>query len=369
MNNKDLPAVYKYLTICLVILIYGVGGGGCDNYDDSELISKFQNIKRSTTVSYESMAEPLVLLWFSDIHNDIERLRRILRWKSMYSSYIDDILFTGDLTGLTYASLKGEIFLVPGIENVMIEIGNHDIYDYQGKAPKDKYSNKNYWAPPKAMYDQYMRYISKWNVVQPELATENNYYPCYYYKDYTESKIRLIVMDCIQYDSIEANWFKNVLFDAKEKKLSVIASQHYLQHNKTKNLIPFDTPFNSLDTSKLETKQDNGTLDIVDEFIEEGGIFICWLCGHFHSDFVGTYTNHPNQLYICIGSASISTPAQDCARVVGTISEDLFNIIGFDVYSKTISLFRMGAIYDHYLRKRETMTLGYEPPRLINTTY
>ena len=343
---------------------------------------KLLNIIDPYTITRADQEKQLVFLWYSDIHGDVDRMKRIYDYKDQYSNYIDDVLFNGDLAGSSYPDLNKQVLDWDGFKRSLYVLGNHDTYNGTG----DNYASKSLTV--EQCYKAYMQgkidisdpndknnNIALWNVVQPTGVGENNYWPCYYYKDYPDSKLRLVVLDCMHWDSTQAEWLTNVLAETLDNTKDsygyhVIGSQHYLMHNGTTDIQGFDTPFNSYDDYKLAAqKTTNSSTSIVDTFINKGGVFVCWLAGHLHTDFCGILTNHPKQIYIDIGSASIRTPAQDCARVAGTNTQDLFNIIGFDYHTKTIKVMRIGATRDRYLRHREVMCIEYgDNPRLRYTS-
>ena len=312
-----------------------------------------------------------MFLWFSDIHNDTVRMQRIYDYKNKHSQYITDVLLSGDLPGSSYPDLKKQVLAWSDFKSTLYALGNHDTYNGTGTS----YASQS--LTQEQCYKAYMlgrdlddpnddsNNIALWGVVQPEGAGENDYWPCYYYKDYPDCKLRFVVLDCMHWDNTQSDWFAGVLAETLDNTKDcygyhVIGCQHYLMHDGMTDIQGFNTPFNSCDDYKLDAQTTtNGSTAVVDTFINNGGVFACWLAGHLHSDFCGILTNHPKQAYIVIGSASRITPAQDCARAEGTATQDLFNVIGFDYHSKTIKVMRVGATRDRYLRHRDTMCIEY----------
>ena len=107
----------------------------------------------------------------------------------------------------------------------------------------------------------------------------------------------------------------------------------------------------------------------VDAFIDGGGEFICWLAGHGHADMVIKGGTNNRQLCFCVtclsNTAGINVAA-DTERVVGTKSEDAFNVIAFDTDAKTVKIVRIGADRDVYLRPRNAMTIRYDTQQVIS---
>ena len=57
----------------------------------------------------------------------------------------------------------------------------------------------------------------------------------------------------------------------------------------------------------------------------------------------------------------------DTVRNSDDYSRDLFDVMSFDTKSKTISVKRIGANYDRFMRKRNAMCLDYANFKLLNT--
>ena len=364
----------------VVNIIKNGPGVAVPNETDEDV--KLLNMIDPYTITREDQEKQLVFLWYSDIHGDVERMRRLYAYKNKISNYLDDVLFNGDLAGSSYPGLKKEVLGWDDFKSTLFVLGNHDTYNGTGS----NYASQSLTV--EQCYKAYMQgkvsitdpeteenNIAGWGVVQPQGAGQDGYYPCYYYKDYPLSKMRLVVLDCMHWDTTQESWLADILAETLDNTKDcygyhIIGCQHYLMHNGTADVKGFDTPFNSYDDYKLQAqKTGNNSAYIVQKFINNGGVFVCWLAGHLHTDFCGVLTKYPKQIYIAIGSASLITPAQDCARVKDTDTQDLFNIIGFDYYSKTIKVMRVGAKRDRYLRNRDVMCIEYgDNPRIRYTS-
>lgn len=341
----------------------------------------------------------LVLIHFSDIHNDYVRFNRILQFRKKFNRYIDDIILTGDLCGKYFnydLAIKG----LEGYEDVLIAIGNHDVYDVNNKGG-EHYSDPEYWADAEQKYKLWMMgktpvrdndpesptyqdivgfdgandNIASWGVVQPVGVGVGDYYPCYYYKDYADEKVRMIVLDEMDFDQVgsrvqsaaELAWFQQALDDTLNPNNAaygyhVLIAGHFAPRTSLESTIYMDTGFNCLNDPTFHNIGNNITSYVakVDTFINNGGHFICWLCGHFHWDQVATMTNHPKQLYIAIASGSISEWMEHRARVLNQESEDLFNLVAIDTYNKHIRVARIGSKLDRYLQHAGTMCISYD---------
>ena len=276
---------------------------------------------------------------------------------------IDDILFTGDSIANAFNQTTSEAYSAfwhdNGADRVLFCIGNHDTADYESGTGYD-------WAAHAGL-DAYNRffapYISNWGtIVQPTNAATNGL--CYYYKDYTSQKVRLIVLDVMGWDSNQLDWFESVLASAITAGLQVAVAIHY-----PAAMTKFDCTFTSLfNVSDSAHFIPSAALNAVDTFITNDGDFIAWITGHQHKDFIGVVSNHANQSIITISTAngtSGQSQFDNVERVANTKSFDLFNIMSIDTYNKRISMFRVGADIDMMLRHISTICYDYGNKQVI----
>ena len=332
--------------------------------------SRIASLKRSAmgrNGSPESSYKPLCLLHYSDIHNRVREQNLLFNFYDTYKSYIDDVLLTGDIAGNDWTDWTDSFYGHKIFRSVLKVIGNHDVYNYNNSAIEagKKYSDPDYYAPDSAKYDRYFDGIETWGVVQPSNNSVNK--RCYYYKDYSISKIRLIVLDCMNFTDDQSLWFSSVLAGARSNNLSVIVAQHIPNVNLNTEVIEYLTAFNALDYKGSGEHVGGEYINAVSSFIDAGGEFICWLFGHQHSDHCGKIKADERQLYIIVGSASIINYS-DTERIKGTKSEILLNLVSLDTYTKTISVLRIGSDYDRYNRHREAMTINYSTGNIIHTS-
>ena len=325
-------------------------------YDDTYYCLRNLNKTKidEKTGSSDTSYKPLVLLHFADIHNDDVNLQRVADFLNKYKNNLDDVFLNGDIAGAEWNEYS-DVFNKVLINNkILCSIGNHDVYKYNGTEAH---------ATAKQSYDRYFANIKSWGVTEPDSNADK----CYYYKDYPSSGIRFIVLDCMHYDAEQNNWLKATLADALSSKKSVIAAQHIAVANlsSTEVTIPYDTPFNSID-HKDDSTSDNGQVAAIEDFINNGGEFITWLFGHTHSSFCGRL-KAKKQNYIIVGGAKFDVNWNDTVRNSDDYSRDLFDVMSFDTKSKTISVKRIGANYDRFMRKRNAMCIDYANFKLLST--
>lgn len=308
----------------------------------------------------------LSMMVFTDLHADKVNLERIIKFDDEYSSYIDDYIQLGDIVDDNYGNDFSFFSNLPFSKKIMSAIGNHDTRaNYDERETAD-----NQWTLH-AGIDAYNKYFapfsSYWlaNVVQPTNAASNGL--CYYYKDYTSSKLRLIVLDCMKYTTEQLTWFANSLTNAISLGYSVIVAQH----SNFGGYIPLGD-FSSLDDSYAD-KSGGGDgnvddyLNAVDTFINNGGTFICWLSGHMHVDCSGWIAYHNNQLAFVFECAKCSGAYSDGDRVLGEKSQDSFNIISVDTNANLVKVVRVGNDCDRYLRSRKSIVVNYLTKEIVSS--
>lgn len=299
--------------------------------------------------------KPLCLAHISDLHLDKIRLQRFTNFINNIKN-IDDAICTGDMTN-NYSDGMSYWDSVSGAERILTCIGNHD-----GLAN----NNVDWYSGQCTMLEAYNKfinpYISNWNVTYDVGKT-------YYYKDYNSEKIRLIVLDSMRSGTDATNqntWLKSVLSSAKSKGYSVVCATHCVPQTSKVNYI--DCSFNSINL-KYEDEYDTCVTNTiyqqtVQNFIDDDGKFITWICGHTHFDFVYTTSEFPNQLWIVVACGCLSNNL-DIDRTDGTKNQDAFNILTFDTNTELVKVIRVGADRDRSMRHLGTMSIDYNTHNVI----
>ena len=333
--------------------VYAINNGIDALNKDS--ISKLLQIKKplnETNNGYKSQNKPLILLHFSDIHGDFSELKRINNFYKSRSEF-DDIVCSGDIVEDRWSS-DFNFWKNSGADNILISIGNHDVltdttgYDWTIKATEQQ------------AYERYFKpFYDRWGVIIEEGKT-------YYYKDYSASKIRMIVINNMLEGSDETeqlSWLENILMSTPSDYTAFVV-RHYLPYD----FIKIDCNFSAIDKSFSGGYLTSDYLSKVNSFIQNGGKFACWLCGHTHLDLIGYSEGYPNQLCIAIDASNKTQCVQysDVMREVGDKSEDLFNAFCIDTSSNLIKLVRFGVNSNRYSQDRNSICINYNGKTIIS---
>jgi len=376
------------------------GTGILDFNPEKEVLPVMRNLKhRLRNASYVQQAKQLVLLHLSDQHADATHLERALEFYNHYSSYIDDVIHTGDIVADKWQDGIEWLNEVDGAENVLQAIGNHDVNVKAGKDgrvytdPNDLsqyietsgnvemnrsnrttlgYMNDNneiVWVTYDDVYGRYISpYVSNWGVTQPDDAATNKLN--YYYKDYTDQGIRLIVLDCMAYTTDQNNWLISVLASAKTLGYGVIIAEHYPISLNGFEGCAFTSSGRKVTDDFYEGMGNNSTLAdaqlAVDNFMDNGGEFICWIAGHTHIDNCGTLANYSKQVMFVTDCTGLTGKSwSDSERVAGDKTEDTFTLISVDRFKKIVRFYRVGNHWDRYGRHKVSMAIDYRAAKMI----
>lgn len=307
-----------------------------------------------------STTDAFTMLHFSDIHGDTISLTNIQHVKDHLADILDDTICTGDMLTNNYTANNMNFWNVTD-GKILTCIGNHEVLqadssDYRIQ-PTEAELYARFIAP----------YIGNWGKVTNPAGK------LYYYKDYAEKRVRLIVLNALYPTDKEVatqnTWLASVLSDAKAKQYCVVLAQHYYPNNAQKIDCTFSANVKFPSGVAAEEYCHNMATyhATIQNFIDKGGNFACILCGHRHTDYIAVDPNYPQQTYIGVGGAlcpsnlnmTEASVGCDARRINGTKTQDCMNVLSVDTTNKLIKIVRIGADRDMFLRSRKTLVLSY----------
>lgn len=292
----------------------------------------------------------LQFVHFADVHWHQEHWDRIMEYINTYSDTIQFAIHAGDYCGTTqqnYIDLYAEG--IKCVRPVLNCLGNHDSYDeMQGKLCTDP-------APAHALC---FKYKDSWDASFMDCEHSMSYF-----KDFPEANVRLIVLDCYYHQEEQLVWLEKLLDDALEKGIHVITVSHEPSHPLPDRLdVTFQTlvDVHSIVAPKKEYEFDH----LIADFKKKGGMHICNLAGHEHSNYFAR-TEHGVLNSIVERAASWKCNWSDANRIRGTRTYDSFNVVAIDTNMKLLKLIKIGNNTDLYLRTKKVLCWDYENEKVI----
>lgn len=312
---------------------------------------------------FEDKYKPLCFVHCADMHNVATAWNRMVDYVNYYSDYISFAVHTGDFCGGSQREhTKLYEYGFKCVHPVYNCPGNHDCFA----------GWVNDWTKPaekKSVHDLLFDHTEDWDVCFMDCE-----YSMSYYKDFEESNIRMIVLDDYYNIAETREWLKEILEDAKNKGFEVITAQHETMSPIT-NRLP--VKYNFVDDYHAKWKKEIVTNassfdapgrqlfeDVIADFINNGGKFICNLAGHYHVDEIG-YTD-AGLLNVIVQNGTTWDGLGDMKRVMGTKSEDCFNVVSVDTDLGLLKIIRVGANVDHYMRKKTALCYDYKNKKVVS---
>lgn len=374
---------------------------------------------------------PLTLVHYSDNHGSTYGIEELERYYCENFNYIDDFLNTGDTVYSYYGfSIDGDP--APDYdETVTYSVGDYTVNSgrlYKCTASTSGAFDSTKWTKlgefssneisAGRLYDSLKRYVNSdlakrslfvlgnhdtaladyrtatstlvttdtWHLLKQSDAYNSYFAPfvqdwgvtmgsatnaCYWYKDYSAAKIRLIGVDMAYWDSTEATWLTNTLAGARTNGYSVILASHQRFGPCTYNAnVSFQTLASLSNTGEYADSKGysyglytNG--DAIPILTQYADIIICHLCGHVHADTFGYYDN-VDILVIGINQAAGAKDPHSEVRIRSMENTWLFNAITFNTTAKTIKIVRIGQDTDETLRRKKTLVYNYDTKTIIS---
>lgn len=276
---------------------------------------------------------------FSDIHGAGVELQHFVKFCKYYN--LNYMLHLGDAVYQDYEDGVDFWTNTADSNKILNTIGNHDVR-YNG-------SYQSYYSSTTQAYNTFIKPFINANipgVVQPSNAESE--FKCYYYVDLkngnTTTNVRMIVLDCTSWSNTDAgaaqyNWLNDLLTSSRNEGKHVLICSHYAANTIQKIEGPFNPSDSTITTdvsvggrnryldTEITSSSDNANFAttpmkasaLIQSHIDQGLIFIGWICGHRHISFIGHVkdgsTVYPQQLQIFIttNKDEAATPKPDDA--------------------------------------------------------
>lgn len=351
----------KYIYVILILLMSAVAF--CEK-SMVEFNPEFEDRLLNAQKLFKTETPTFNLFAFTDVHSAEYEFGRLMEFYHHYDKYFDNAVCLGDIVE-NYTVSSDFLNKNPYSDKLLFTVGNHDVFT--GK-----------WDNTVSMEEMFSRFFSpfidKWGVVYEKGKT-------YYYKDYPEKKIRFIVIDSMLHDAesnAQIGWFKDTLRGAREKGFHVVCATHFPMLADAKPIKCVFTnrgrEINSIakvdkqyaDFGFIPAKIDD-YMSSVNDFRNEGGVFVCWLSGHTHYDLVELDQKY-NQMCITMETCCVkwSFDFSDSYRTMGLKSQDLANAIIVDTHNRMIKIVRAGCDTDKYMRHKDMACISYVNFELID---
>ncbi len=353
----------------------------------------------------------LTFIHFSDVHGDYKRTKNVIDFLNGVPC-VDFAIHTGDSEYLYwgdgyygYETSLGAV--IPESQKpVFLLVGNHDAGYYDRAVCSQQDMFNRYFAP---------------NL--EEMGLPADYSKMYYFKDFEDKKIRLIILneyetprtvnpnntdrylkdhDCWRrYLSQEqVDWFVTTLASTPDE-YHVIIAMH--QPVNVPNLEAFkgnsfiDINVSHLGYGEWKTNQKAELIqEIVDAWISKTTLkkdydafsnvtwatistmptvsvnadfssrkksnFVCYICGHTHMDMIAKVANTKNtQIIVNVTCEGLQGPGyyDSLPRVENTSAEDAFNVMSVDTDNRKIKIVRIGNIMPVTLIERKITSIDY----------
>ncbi len=301
---------------------------------------------------FKDKYQPLQFVHFSDIHARMELWNRMVEYVNYYSEHISFALHTGDYCGSAQHIYRDLYTYGTACKKPILNcVGNHDTRLDTKKTPATKAQ----------IYEKLFPYTANWDATFIEV--EN---PLCYYKDFPDSRIRLIVLDLYHDIEQQCDWLQGLLTEAKEQQMSVLTAMHELTAEITD---PVPVNFHSLQEMEtpdgpVEIMRMSPFENILADFVNSGGKYICNLAGHFHHDMFG-YTEK-GLLNVVVECATDWAGHTDGRRPRGTKCYDCFNVVSVDVNVGLLKIVRIGNPADMFLRSKKVLCYDYIHRKVIS---
>lgn len=383
---------------------------------ETDIISLYrQPLQQARQVGYMSTHKnsvlpirPLAFLHISDTHSPKPNSRaiQILNYLGA-NGYVKFMMHTGDILKdpaandpTTWASI-----VAAAQYPVLVSAGNHDVGNWKTSPAQYRTDIQfyNMFVAPQ---------IGAWGLKTDGGGTPHIDGKNYYFTDFTEEKVRMIVVYEYEIPSVDTqqdagrgarwisqeqtNWFINSL-QTTPAGYGVIVAKHAPEGLIGNDRNPFNSPFKDGENTQQTFQYRDGATytaffaDIVQAFIDRTSInyvvsqsaasyqgtinviadfstipsdveFICHVSGHVHADNITHLETHPKQMELNINcdNTIIDNQRSETLLIEGTSFEDAINVYGIDRNRGLIHVLRIGANYSGNGDRKDMLTISYK---------
>ena len=285
-------------------------------------------------------------LWFTDIHGDAISAKAINEFYSNNITQIVDVFNSGDVVLDVGTDSIADVMAYNACKKALFVVGNHDsstkindVRDWDGLSSAECYDK--FIAP----------YVENWGTV-----VFGGTGLCYYYKDYASLGLRLIALDQSHWDATQKEWLSTILESAKSNNYSVLILSHYLPESTT------GIPCNMTNYASPDADYSYYTLGggdagaIIQDWIDGGGKFVMWICGHSHRDRLGCCTASND---ISVRQLTKASPDRTHNEYRDGKYRNAFELMTIDLNNGLVKFQRIGCNTDMWLTKKNVLVYDY----------
>lgn len=372
-----------------------------------------QQIQQARQLGYRSTKseslypiKPLAFMHISDTHTSKPNTRaiQILNYLGA-NGFVKFLMHTGDILEDPKSNPPAWSNIVAAAQYpVLLTSGNHDVGNWATSPSQYKTDAQFYnaFVAPQ---------INAWGLKSDGGGTPHPSGKNYYFTDFTDEKIRLIVAYEYEIPSVstqtdagrgarwisqeQTNWFINSLLTTPAG-YGVIVAKHAPEGLIGNDRNPFNSPFKDGENTQQTFQYRDGVAytaffaDIVQAFIDRTSInyvvsqsaasyqgtinviadfrsmlsdveFICYVSGHVHADNITHLATHPKQLELNINcdNTIANNQRSETLLIEGTTFEDAINVYGIDRNQGVIHVLRIGANYSSNGDNKDMLTIAY----------
>ena len=330
------------------------------SYEDvKRMVATKKSYYDGTGTAFGNNHNNFTLAHITDIHADVFRYGNFRQFVDDHADLIDVAICTGDLVDLQNTEQWDAVNGVEGTKEILQVVGNHD---------------RGHQAGDTLLTDEEL--VAKFGIT-------TNTGMMYYYRDFGDYRVIVLnqfeadVRSQYKYSEDELTWLLSTLDNSITSGKHVIIACHMADTFPVSNNIGFYQRYNRwlnnyppmgsgleavIDAFKRGTSVAATVSGIsISHTFSASGDFLCWICGHYHGDYIGYSQTYSDQLYL-MGNCGVCTSPfkgnmgetnSDLARVSGTPTEDCFNIYSFDLANRLVKVARIGANVNDRMTERK----------------